>query len=281
MLKPSQTIPIGIFDSGVGGLSVWEEVIKILPGHNFIYFADNAYSPYGPRPVNEVIERSRIVSEFLISKGAGIIVIACNTATSAAINSLRKTFSVPFIGMEPAIKPAASLTKTGVVGVLATKGTLGGSLYNHTLNMFASNVDVVEMVGTGLVPMVESGKVEGQELDELLRKYIVPMVEKNADYIVLGCTHYPFLKEAIEKIAGKNVTIIDPAPAVARHLYKIAKEHNIIDSKSRESLLGVNLYKTCYCDTQFYSSGDNTVLKAIARGIVSQIPDEYFMEVNI
>ena len=281
MLKPSQTIPIGIFDSGVGGLSVWKEVIKILPGHNFLYFADNAYSPYGPRPVQDIIDRSKKISEFLIEKGAGVIVIACNTATSASISSLRNSFSVPFIGMEPAVKPAAALTKTGVIGVLATKGTLGGSLYNHTLNMFASNVDVIEMVGSGLVSLVESGKVSGFHVEELLKKYIVPMVEKNADCIVLGCTHYPFLKETIEKIAGKNVTIIDPAPAVARHLYKTVKEHNIIDSKFRDSLFGVDLYKTCYCDTQFYSSGDNTVLKAIARGIVSQIPDEYFMEVNI
>lgn len=281
MLKPSQTIPIGIFDSGVGGLSVWKEIIKILPGHNLLYFSDNAYSPYGPRPVWEIIERATKISEFLISKGAAIIVVACNTATSAAIDSLRENFSVPFIGMEPAIKPAAALTKTGVIGVLATKGTLGSSLYCNTLNMFASNIEVVEMVGTGLVALVESGQVAGIQVEELLKKYIGPMIEKNADYIVLGCTHYPFLKDAIEKIAGKNVTIIDPAPAVARRLYKIAKINNIIDLKAREGILGVNLHKSCYCDTQFFSTGDSSVLKAIASGVVSQIPSEYFKEVNI
>lgn len=281
MLKTSKNIPVGIFDSGVGGLSVWEEVIKILPNHKLLYFADNAYSPYGPRSVQEIIERSKKISEFLIKKGAAIIVIACNTATAAAIDSLRSTFSIPFIGMEPAIKPAASLTKTGVVGVLATKGTLGGSIYNNTLSMFASNVQVVEQVGTGLVPMVESGRVDGPELDELLLKYITPMVEKGADTIVLGCTHYSFLKKAIEEIVGESVTIIDPAPAVARHLYKIAKENKIIDFKSSESLLGVNMYKSCYSNTQFYSSGHNAVLKAVARGVLSQIPDDCFMEINL
>lgn len=178
MFKPSQNIPIGIFDSGVGGLSVWKEVIKILPGHQFLYFSDNAYSPYGPRPEQEIIERSRVISEFLIQKGAKIIVIACNTATAAAINSLRKEFPIPFVGMEPAVKPAAALTKTGVIGVLATKGTLGGSLYNNTLHTFASNVDVVEIVGKGLVPLVESGNLEGEAVQQLLKKYIGYMIKK-------------------------------------------------------------------------------------------------------
>lgn len=281
MLKSMQTISIGIFDSGVGGLSVWKEAIKILPGHSFLYFSDNAYSPYGPRPVQEIIERAEKISEYLIQMGAAIIVIACNTATAAAIDSLRQKFSIPFIGMEPAVKPAAALTKTGVIGVLATKGTLGGSLYNNTLNTFASNVQVVEKVGTGLVPLVESGNVSGFYVEELLKQYILPMIEKNADCIVLGCTHYPFLKDSIQKIAGENVTIIDPAPAVARRLYKIAKQNNIIDVNARENILGVNLYKSCYCNTQFYSSGNNIVLKAIARSIVSEIPDEYFIEVNL
>ncbi len=281
MFKPSQNIPIGIFDSGVGGLSVWKEVIKILPGHQFLYFSDNAYSPYGPRPEQEIIERSRVISEFLIQKGAKIIVIACNTATAAAINSLRKEFPIPFVGMEPAVKPAAALTKTGVIGVLATKGTLGGSLYNNTLHTFASNVDVVEIVGKGLVPLVESGNLEGEAVQQLLKKYIGYMIKKNADYIVLGCTHYPFLKKSIEKIVGENVTIIDPAPAVARQLYKIAKENNLIDIDTRENILGVNLYKACYCNTQFFSSGENSVLKSLAKSIVSEIPDDYFIKINI
>lgn len=281
MLKVSKNIPIGIFDSGVGGLSVWEELIKILPNHQFLYFADNAYSPYGPRSVEDVIERSKKISKFLIQKGAGIIVIACNTATAAAIDSLRSSFSIPFIGMEPAIKPAAALTKTGVVGVLATKGTLGGSIYNKTLNLFASNIQVVEQVGTGLVQMVESGRVEGPELEKLLLKYIKPMVDSNADTIVLGCTHYSFLKKAIENIVGNKITIIDPAPAVARHLYKIAKENHMMDFRTCESIQGVDMYKRCYCNTHFYSSGNNLVLKAIARGIISQISNDCFIEINI
>ena len=277
MYKPASTTPIGIFDSGVGGLSVWKEVIKLLPGHNILYFADSAYSPYGPRPVREVIERCEMISEFLISKGAGIIVIACNTATSAAIAHLRAKYPVPFIGMEPAVKPAATLTKTGVIGVLATKGTLNGRLYISTLNKFASDVRVIEMVGTGLVPLVESGKTEGDEVDSLLVKYISPMVTQGADYIVLGCTHYPFLRDSIQRIAGEGVTLIDPAPAVARHLYKIARERHLIDPDWKDNLLSVNIYRSCYSNTIFFSSGGTDVLKRLARGVIPEIPGNCFV----
>ena len=281
MFKPAGTVPIGIFDSGVGGLSVWKEAIKILPGHNFIYFADSAYSPYGPRSEEEIVERSAKITEFFISQGVGMVIIACNTATSAAIAPLRERFAIPFIGMEPAVKPAAALTKSGVIGVLATKGTLSGRLYNRTLNLFASDVKVVEVVGTGLVPLVESGKTSGKEVENLLEKYISPMVDMGADYIVLGCTHYPFLRDAIQKIAGESVTLLDPAPAVARHMYKVAKENKLIDPIGRDNILGVNLYKSCYMDTQFFSSGSTAILERMARKVIPEIPDSCFKSIRL
>lgn len=267
---------IALFDSGVGGLSVWREIIKLLPGQQICYFADEAYAPYGPRAASEIIERGRVISEFLISKGAKIIVVACNTATAAAISTLRSQFNIPFIGMEPAIKPAAMLTKTGVVGVLATKGTFSGSLYNNTLNKYASNVKVIEQCGTGLVQLVESGKVIGKEVEELLYRYVSPMLSAGADYIVLGCTHYPFLSESIQKVSKNSVTLINPAPAVARHLYRVIKESGVIDIDERV-LMGSDLYKKYPTATSFYSSAGTQALKRVARGVIDNIPESSFV----
>jgi glutamate racemase len=261
--------PIGIFDSGVGGLSVWRELIKLMPGQEFIYIADNAFCPYGPRPKEEVIERSSRITEFLIEQGAAIVVVACNTATSAAISTLRSRFFIPFVGMEPAVKPAASFSKSGVIGVLATKGTLSGDLYNNTLERYASNVEVIEMAGVGLVQQVEEGKLEDPHTETLLSKYIKPMVEAGADHIVLGCTHYPFLSKLIHKIAGEGVTIIDPAPAVARHTLSLASELGIFNTGES----GFN--------TTFYSTGGVEVLKSLAKSISSEIPDSLFRNLNI
>ncbi len=281
MFKSTETIPVGIFDSGVGGLSVWREMLKLLPGNRFFYLADSAYCPYGPKTKEEIIERAGAITKFFIAQGAEAIVVACNTATSAAIASLREEFTVPFIGMEPAVKPAASLTKTGVIGVLATKGTLEGKMYNSSLKKYAKNIEVVQRVGKGLVPLVEKGKLEGGETERLLKSYILPMVERGADHIVLGCTHYPFLKESIQKIAGDGVTLVDPAPAVARRVYSVVKE--IAETKGYREipLSGIDLYKSCYCDTTFYSTGDITVLKNLARSIIPQIPDNLFLEIEV
>ncbi|GAB1472957.1 glutamate racemase [Bacteroidota bacterium] len=267
--KKTENLPIGIFDSGVGGLSVWREIIKLIPGHPLLYFADNAYCPYGPRPKEEIIKRTEKISSFLIEKGAAIIVVACNTATSAAISSLRSKFQVPFVGMEPAVKPAANFSKSGVIGVLATKGTLSGELYNSTLEKYASEIKVVEKVGTGLVALVEEGKLSGQETEKLLRVYIEPMLEEGADNIVLGCTHYPFLKPEIEKIAGRGVNVLDPAPAVAKQLFKIAKELEILKDESS------------FLNTQFYSSGPNDILKSLSRTIHPGITDDKYEIINL
>jgi glutamate racemase len=271
--KNLKNFSIGIFDSGVGGLSVWREIIKILPQNRYYYLSDNAYCPYGPRPKSEIIDRARAVTTFLVNKGADIVVIACNTATSAAISTLRQEFSVPFIGMEPAVKPAALTSESGVIGVLATKGTLNGTLYNNTKNKFAEDVEVIEMVGEGLVKLVEDGQLTGEETEMLLKKYITPMVDKGADRIVLGCTHYPFLTETIKKITGENIEIVDPAPAVAKHLYDILQH-----MEPRETDCD---YTGQHNRTLFYTTGKRDTLMEMARRIMPGIEDKNFNAADI
>lgn len=219
---------IGIFDSGVGGLSVFREILKLLPEERYIYWSDNAHCPYGEKTREYIIDRAREITSFMIGQGAEIIVVACNTATAAAISTLREEFDIPFIGMEPAVKPAAQATRSGVVGVLATAGTLKATKYIDTRAKWAQNVRIVEHIGQGFVELVESGKVTGEEAEAVVERSIRPLIEAGADTIVLGCTHYPFLSETIRKIAGDSVTLIDPAPAVARHLEEVMKEKGLI-----------------------------------------------------
>lgn len=221
---------IGVFDSGVGGLSVWRELFKEMPDEKYLYLSDGAFCPYGPKSKEEIIARVEKIVNYLISNGAEIIVVACNTATAAAISYLRQRYSIPFVGMEPAVKPAAINTKTGAIGVLATKGTFKGELYLRTLHKFASNAKVLEQVGDGLVELVESGNTDTPQAMELIKKYVLPMIAENADHIVLGCTHYPFLAPLIEEIAGQNVTIVNPAPAVARRAKEVLEQ---VRSKNR------------------------------------------------
>ena len=223
---------IGIFDSGVGGLSVFREIRKVLPEQSYVYYSDNAHCPYGEKVREYIIDRARAITRFLIDKGCEIIVVACNTATAAAISTLREEFPVKFIGMEPAIKPAAQSTRTGVVGVLATAGTLKATKYLDTREKWARNVRIAEHIGQGFVELVESGKVSGPEAEATVRTSLMPLLESGADTIVLGCTHYPFLIDTISKIADKEfperkVTVIDPAPAVARHLLDVMRQEGI------------------------------------------------------
>lgn len=207
---------IGVFDSGVGGLSVWKELYRELPKEKYLYVSDSGYCPYGPKSRDEVIRRAKGITDYLISQGAEIIVVACNTATAAAIEYLRGNYTIPFVGMEPAVKPAAINTRTGAIGVLATKGTFKGELYLRTLHKFASNAKVLEQVGDGLVELVEGGNTDTPQAREIIGKYILPMLEENVDHIVLGCTHYPFLEKVIKEFAGDNVEIVNPAPAIAK-----------------------------------------------------------------
>ena len=219
---------IGIFDSGVGGLSVFREIRRLLPDEKYIYFSDNAHCPYGEKTKDYIIERARHITEFLLGQGADIIVVACNTATAAAISTLRNEYPICFVGMEPAVKPAAALTKTGVVGVLATAGTLKADKYRDTKGRHAEDVMVVEHIGQGFVELVEKGNTSGPEAESIVEKSVRPLVEAGADTIVLGCTHYPFLADTIRKVAGTPVTLVDPAPAVAKHLMEVMQENGLI-----------------------------------------------------
>lgn len=219
---------IGIFDSGVGGLSVFREILKLLPDEKYIYWSDSAHCPYGEKSREYIIGRAREITSWLIGQGAEIIVVACNTATAAAISTLREEFDVPFIGMEPAVKPAAQATRSGVVGVLATAGTLKATKYIDTRAKWAQNVRIEEHIGQGFVELVESGKINGEAAENVVERSLRPLLEAGADTIVLGCTHYPFLSDTIQKIAGDSVIIIDPAPAVARHLEEVMKEKELI-----------------------------------------------------
>ena len=224
---------IGIFDSGVGGLSVFREIRKVLPDEKYIYFSDSAHCPYGEKTKEYIIERARTITRMLLDSGSDIIVVACNTATAAAISVLRNEFPVNFIGMEPAVKPAATSTKTGVVGVLATAGTLKADKYLNTRGRFSENVKIVEHVGQGFVETVEKGVMTGSEAEDIVRTSLRPLLDEGADRIVLGCTHYPFLMDTIKKISDemypeRNVEIIDPAPAVARHLLEVMEKGGLV-----------------------------------------------------
>ncbi len=219
---------IGIFDSGAGGLSVYREIRKLLPDQGFVYFSDNAHCPYGEKDASYSQERGRRITETLLEKGAQAIVVACNTATAAAIKTLREEFPVRFIGMEPAVKPAALSSETGVIGVLATAGTLKGSKYLNTKGLYEDNVRIEERVGQGFVELVERGVLEGPEAERTVRDSLQPLLDSGADRIVLGCTHYPFLKDVIQKLSGPSVQVIDPAPAVARHLLDVMETEGLV-----------------------------------------------------
>ena len=249
---------IGLFDSGVGGLSVFREIRKVLPDERYVYFSDNAHCPYGEKTREYIIDRARAITETLLSKGADVIVVACNTATAAAIADLRERYDVPFIGMEPAVKPAASCTKTGVVGVLATAGTLKADKYLTTRGKYAEEVRFVEHVGEGFVELVENGNTSGAEAERVVGKSLIPLLEAGADTIVLGCTHYPFLSDTILKVASDHfpaqvISMIDPAPAVARHL---------LDVMTTEGLIRKDGFRM-----ELHSSGDDTSLTQLYKKI--------------
>lgn len=250
---------IGIFDSGEGGLSVLKEITRLLPDEKYIYYSDNAYCPYGEKSPEFIRVRACAITEELLRRGADIIVVACNTATAAAISKLRSDYSdaasdavrervlaltggrhdhIRFIGMEPAVKPAALGTKSGTIGVLATAGTLKGSKYLNTKGSVDDNVRVVEHVGWGFVELVESGCLSGKEAESTVRASLSPLLQAGADIIVLGCTHYPFLLPVLQRVAGPGIRFIDPAPAVARQLVHVMSEERLLSpEKADEALL--------------------------------------------
>jgi glutamate racemase len=250
--------PIGIFDSGVGGLSVWRELIKSLPHEDIIYYADTANCPYGPKSKEEIIGIVDKLVQFLISKDVKIIIVACNTATAAAIDYLRANYIIPFVGMEPAVKPAAMNSTTKSIGVLATEGTFNGKLYLETSKKYASDVELHIKVGDNLVDIVENNKIFDSETDNHLKELMFPLIQKNIDHLVLGCTHYPFLTESLKQVLPPNVIIVDPAPAVVKQANRILLEKRLLNKNNKKP------------EYEFYSSGNSEVLKTFIYTITQK-----------
>jgi glutamate racemase len=234
---------IGIFDSGVGGLSVLRAVRKVLPGESLLYLADQAHVPYGPRPLPEIQAFSVAVSRFLLERGAKMIIVACNTASAAALHHLRATFpKIPFVGMEPAVKPAAEQTHSGVVGVLATPATFQGQLYASVVERFAQGVTVLQDTCPGLVAQIERGDLEGPATRHILENALRPMLAQGADTLVMGCTHYPFVIPLIQEIGGTSLRVIDPAPAVAKQAQRVLEARGLQAGEKEKA--GVQYYTT-------------------------------------
>lgn len=210
--------PVGVFDSGVGGLSVLRQIRLLLPAEDLLYVADTAWVPYGPRPPEQIRERSRVITRWLLAQGAKAVVVACNTATAAAVAGLREEFTLPVIGMEPAVKPAAAATRNGTVGVLATAGTLKSTRFAALLARFAENVEVISRPSPELVGLVEHGDLDSEHARAVVRTCVAPLLERGVDTLILGCTHFPPLRPLIEAAAGPGVAVIDTGGAVARQV---------------------------------------------------------------
>ena len=241
--------PIGLFDSGIGGTSIWSAIHELMPYEDTIYLADSKNAPYGLKSKEEIIALSMKNTEFLLERNAKIIVVACNTATTNAIKELRAKYDVPFIGIEPAIKPAATQSKTQKIGILATKGTLSSELFNKTVEIYP-DTEIIEQIGYGLVELIEDGKLNSPEINQLLHSYVEPMIEENIDYLVLGCSHYPYLIPQLKKILPQHIKIIDSGEAVAKQIY------HVLNTKSNTHTRGKS-------NNVFYSNGNPKVLEAI------------------
>jgi glutamate racemase len=242
--------PIGLFDSGIGGTSIWREIHDLLPNEDTIYLADSKNAPYGQKSKEEIIALSIKNTEFLLNQNAKIIVVACNTATTNAIKELRAKYDVPFIGIEPAIKPAATNSEKHIIGILATQGTLNSELFHQTAEKF-HDTKIIEQIGHGLVALIENGEMDSKEMNALLHQYLEPMIDANIDYLVLGCSHYPYLIPQIRKILPKEIKIIDSGEAVARQTKSVLSERNGLNDEK-------NIGKAI-----FYSNSDPKVLRNI------------------
>lgn len=257
--------PIGFFDSGVGGTSIWKEATQLLPYENTIYLSDSKNAPYGQKSKEDIIGFSIKNTEFLLNQNAKIIVVACNTATTNAIQVLRAKYDVPFIGIEPAIKPAGLVTKTQRIGILATQGTLNSELFEKTSGKLDPTIEIVEQVGEGLVDLIEMGRINSDEMNQLLHQYLEPMLKKNIDALVLGCTHYPYLIPQIKSIVGNQIKIIDSGEAVARQTKNILQQYNLLQEKEVSNT-----------SHQFYINKDVHVLQELLKGIDVEIEQKDF-----
>ena len=249
--------PLGVFDSGIGGLSVLREILRQHPREDVIYIADQDHVPYGPRPITEVRGFSTQITRFLLANGAKLIVVACNTASAAALYHLRELFpDTPFVGMEPAIKPAAEKTQSGVVGVLATPATFQGALYASVIERFAHDVVVLQDTCPGLITQIENGELQAMATKRTLEKALRPMIARGVDRIVMGCTHYPFVIPLIREIVGPGVEVIDPAPAVARQVGRLLTAHGIQSQNPKPGRI------------HFYSTGDPVRLESLLPTLI-------------
>ena len=246
------TCPIGVFDSGIGGLSVLKEIHQLLPHENLIYVGDSAHAPYGDRSAKYVRDRSQQIAEFLLDQGVKAIVIACNTATAEAATQLRETLDVPVIGLEPAVKPAAQLSKSGIIGVLATRRTINSERLLGLTERYAMGKKVLAQACPGLMEQVEAFELNNKKTDTLLRKYIEPLLEQGTDALILGCTHYPFLLPAIRKITGNEIKILETGRPVAEQLQRVLKENQLENLSANE--LSTNKKEVL----TFYNSSENS-----------------------
>ena len=261
-----QNQPVGVFDSGVGGLSVLRAMRQLMPEEPVIYFADQVHVPYGPRSLEQVRDFSEAITRFLLDQGARLIVVACNTASAAALHYLREKFSdISFVGMEPAVKPAAEHTQSGLVGVLATPTTFQSALYASVLERFANGVQVLQDTCPGLVGQIEGGNLDGEETHAILENALRPMLDRGIDTVVLGCTHYPFVIPLIEQIVGEKVRVIDPAPAVAKQAKRLLEAEGMKKSVGERA------------QVRLYTSGNSDSLKSMLpkllgeNGLVKQV----------
>ncbi len=251
--------PIGVFDSGVGGLSILRAMRRLMPEEPVLYFGDQGHIPYGPRSRDQIRDFSETITRFLLDKRAKLIVVACNTASAAALSYLRHTYpEMDFVGMEPAVKPAAEQTHTGVVGVLATPATFQGALFASVVERFAGGVELLKDTCAGLVQQIEAGNLDGPETRRILQAALRPMLERNIDTVVLGCTHYPFVIDQIQQIVGDGVRVIDPAPAVARQAKRLLDKKG---SAHAEGTRGA---------VQFYTSGSADALRHLLPRLLGE-----------
>ncbi len=243
--------PVGVFDSGVGGISVLREIRARLPAESLLYVADSGHVPYGEKSPEFIRERSRLITEFLLARGAKALVLACNTATVAAVADLRERYpDLPIVGMEPAVKPAARATRSGVVGVLATSGTLKSAKFAALLDRFATDVRVVTQPCPGLVELIEAGELQGEATRALLSRYVEPLLAEGCDTLILGCTHYPFLRPLLAQLLPPSVALVDTGEAVARRLEHLLDEHGLRRAEGAAS-------------ARFFTSGDPVRLEAL------------------
>ncbi|MCW8982299.1 MULTISPECIES: glutamate racemase [Altibacter] len=257
-----QAQPIGIFDSGVGGTSIWKEIHALLPNEHTIYLADSKNAPYGQKSAAEIRALSIKNTEALIALGCKMIVVACNTATTNAIDLLRTQYELPIIGIEPAIKPAALQTQSKSIGILATKGTLSSTLFHQTSHTFTKDISVIETVGEGLVPLIEAGQLDSPEMYALLQKHTAPMLAANVDYIVLGCSHYPYIIPQLKKIVPSHIKIIDSGEAVARQTKNLLKTNGLSNEETGAPRL------------QFFTNASKDTLQFLLREYAAVISVE-------